>query len=60
MFELILKGFFLHSLGVVEGMRKYSSAERSSHLNVEIEPRIEWCAGGDSYINIPVQKGHHA
>ena len=60
MSEIILIGYIWYSLGVVEGMRKCSSAETPSHLNVEIEPRIEWCAGGKSHINIQVQKGHHA
>ena len=32
--------YFGTFLGVVEGMHKCFSAERSSHLNVETEPRI--------------------
>ena len=35
------------------------SAERLSHLNVEIEPRIQLCGGGDPCINILMQKGYH-
>ena len=33
-------------------MHKYLSAERSSYLNVEIEPKIKWCGGGDPCINV--------
>ena len=36
MSEPILMDFFCTVLGVVEGKHKYSSAERSSRLNVEI------------------------
>ena len=42
-----------------EPMYTCLSAERSSCLNVEIEPRIKWYGRGDPVINVSVQKGHH-
>ena len=38
---------------------KCLSAERSLCLNVETEPSIQWCGGGDPHINVKVQKGYH-
>ena len=40
-------------------MYKCLSAERSSHLNDETEPRIKLCGGGDPHRNVLVEKGHH-